>query len=132
MITLIILYVFYIFANIGLADVDANKIKNNETINHTKNALVYLGMLLPAYIIVYSEFKDFIYPAIICLAFLCLRKFVFDTALNILRGLPADYISTKTTSKIDQFTLKIQQKIGYWPFHFIFLALSIGLAFIKI
>jgi hypothetical protein len=55
---------------------------------------------------------------------LLVRIPVFNTALNVFRGLPADHISHTTTSIIDQCTNSIVQKIGYYTYHVILFVLS--------
>lgn len=130
---LLIIYIGYALLNIFLAHIDAVKIKNNEPINHIVNSVVYCGLLVPVYLAIHIKFSNLLcYPLIICIGLTLLRKFVFDTALNILRGLPADYISTTTTSETDQQSLGIEEKIGYWAYHIIFLAASIGVIFVKL
>lgn len=51
------------------------------------------------------------------LGILLIRIPVFNTLLNIFRGRPANYLSTTTTSIIDQIMNKYIEKIGYWNYN---------------
>lgn len=122
MLTKLILLVLFTCINIALAKYDAWKIKNNKWIYHGINAVIYLILLIYPYILT----KDWFFM----IALLSLRRIVFDTALNLFRGLRFDYISSTTTSIIDRLSYKFQAKYGYIPYYgmfFILIMLSIFL-----
>lgn len=106
-----------------LALYDAWRIRKNIRIRHAINAIAYCGLIFLFY-----NLLDFY--AIVGL--LLLRIPVFNTALNIFRGLPADHISYTTTSIIDKyFTNPLIKKIGYWTYNCIVLFVSISLMIVK-
>lgn len=115
MITSTLLLILFIGINIGLARYDAYRIKNNIRIRHAINALVYVGFMLPFY-------RWLTIPLI--LGLLLVRIPVFNTALNIFRGKPANWLSYTTTSIITQATNGIVEKIGYWTYNAILLFLA--------
>jgi hypothetical protein len=110
-------FLFWLFVaiNIGLAKIDAYKIKRHLRIRHAVNAVVYLAIMGIFYKF-FTVYKVF--------GILLVRIPVFNTALNVFRGLPADHISHTTTSIIDQCTNSIVQKIGYYTYHVILFVLS--------
>lgn len=100
-----------------LALYDAWRIKRHIRIRHAINALVYCGLILLFY-----SWLDFYAIA----GLLLLRIPVFNTSLNVFRGLPANHISYTTTSIIDKyFTNPVVKAIGYWPYNVILLLISI-------
>jgi hypothetical protein len=105
----------YILVNIILAKIDAWKIKHNKRIRHGINALIYCVLIAPTFFISWS------YP----IAMLALRRIVFDTALNMFRGLPYDYISATTTSIIDRISYDFQKEWGYFAYYMIFVVIII-------
>lgn len=105
----------YILVNIILAKIDAWKIKHNKRIRHGINALVYCALIAPTFFISWH------YP----IAMLALRRIVFDTALNMFRGLPYDYISATTTSIIDRISYDFQKEWGYFAYYMIFVVIII-------
>lgn len=111
-----LLIIFVIF-NIVLAYFDANKIKQNIKIYHGINSLIYIILLLLAYLLT----KDWL----IVTGLAILRIPVFNTALNYFRDKKLTHISKSTTSIIDQFTNKIPEKIGYWMYHSILFLISL-------
>lgn len=123
--------------NIELAQIDADKIKKNITINHAKNAWIYILLLIPSYFLIsvyFSQFKLWIlnyYAIFVCIGLMAWRRVIFDTALNILRELPTNYISTQTSSWEDKISYGLERKIGYYWYHLIFLFISIGILFVK-
>jgi hypothetical protein len=122
MITKLILLAIFTLINIALAKYDAWKIKHNKWIYHGINAVVYLILLIYPYILT----KDWFFM----IGLLSLRRIVFDTALNLFRGLRFDYISATTTSVIDRLSYSFQAKYGYIPYYgmfFILIMLSIFL-----
>jgi uncharacterized membrane protein len=111
-----LLIIFVIF-NIVLAYFDANKIKQNIRIYHGVNSLIYIALLLLAYLLT----KDWL----IITGLTILRIPVFNTALNYFRDKKLTHISKSTTSIVDQFTNKIPEKIGYWVYHLILFLISL-------
>lgn len=112
--------ILYGFLNILLANHDALKISQHKKIEHGTNALVYLALILPAGYLTNSW--------IFLIGLLALRRIVFDTALNLIRGLRFDYISSTTTSVIDRLSYKFQKHFGYLVYYalfFVILVLSI-------
>jgi uncharacterized membrane protein YozB (DUF420 family) len=103
--------------NLFLARIDADKIKAGKKIYHGVNGVIY-GIL-----ICFSFFITHSYLTIISLAIL--RIPVFNTALNVMRGLPATYVSKNTTSLIDKWTYRIIEKLGYWTYNVIILGIAI-------
>lgn len=122
MIIKILLFVIFVIANIALAKIDADKIKQGKRIYHGINGLVYSGLLLLAFLITHS------WTVVLGLALL--RIPVFNTTLNYFRGLPLTYLSNSTTSIIDQLTNFIPKKIGYWPYTITLLITSLILVLI--
>ena len=111
-----ILFILFIILNIIHAKHDANRIKAGKYINHGLNALLYILLLFPIYVQ-----TNWVYV----FGLLCLRRVVFDTALNLFRGLRFDYISSSTTSVIDRLSYKFQAKYGYIPYYGILIIVSI-------
>jgi hypothetical protein len=107
--------ILYTILNVVLAKIDANKIRNGIHIKHGINALVYCALIAPTFFISWS------YP----IAMLALRRIVFDTALNMFRGLPYDYISATTTSIIDRISYDFQKEWGYFAYYMIFVVIII-------
>ena len=105
------LFLFVLFAalNIGLAYIDAHKIKQNKPINHGVNALLYL---IPLIIV-----SLFIQSWTVPVGLLVIRIPVFNTSLNYFRGLSLDYLSVSTTSVIDRITNWLPRAIGYANYH---------------
>ena len=107
--------VLYTIINIVLAKIDSWKISKNIHIKHGINALIYCVLIAPTFFISWH------YP----IAMLALRRIVFDTALNLFRGLPFDYISATTTSIIDRISYNFQKQYGYFAYYTIFLIIII-------
>jgi hypothetical protein len=105
----------YILVNVVLAKIDAYKISKGIHIKHGINALIYCVLIAPTFLISWH------YP----IAMLALRRIVFDTALNLFRGLPFDYISSTTTSIIDRISYDFQKEYGYFAYYTIFLIIII-------
>lgn len=112
-----ILTFLYICLNVFLAQIDAYKIKVGIHIKHGVNAGVYI-LLCGITLYITRDVYFFI-------ALMFLRKIVFDTFLNIFRGLPYNYASKTTTSIIDRLTYKINRALGYWLFYGIILIITI-------
>jgi hypothetical protein len=115
-VTSLLLIIVFVLINIGLAKYDAYKIKRHLRIRHAINAIVYL-LFIAVFYKWLSITKVF--------GLLLIRIPIFNTSLNIFRGLPANHISHTTTSIIDQLTNKLVMKIGYFIYHGILLLLSL-------
>jgi hypothetical protein len=109
----ILILILFFFINIGLAKYDSIRIKKQKRIYHGINAAVYLVMMVVVFYFLRS-YSFFI-------ALLAERRIVFDTALNLFRGLRFDYISSSTTSIIDRVSYNFQAKHGYFVYYLIFL-----------
>lgn len=105
------------FINIFLAKIDSVKILNNERICHGLNASIYALLCCSTYLLTHSIIPIF--------AFALVRIPIFNTSLNIMRGLPPTYISKFTTSIIDRLTYRIVEKLGYWEYNGLILGLTI-------
>ena len=116
-----LLILLFVGINIGLARYDAYRIKNNIRIRHAVNALIYVGLIL--------VFWKWLTVAKI-LSLSLIRIPIFNTALNVFRGLPATYLSKTTTSIIDQIMNKYIVKIGYWTYNAIIFGLAVFLMYI--
>ena len=105
----ILAVISYTVVNILLAKHDAVKISRQQKIEHGTNALVYLALIAPVIYVTQSW--------MFLIGLLALRRIVFDTALNLFRGLKHDYISTTTTSIIDKLSYKFQERFGYITYY---------------
>ena len=112
-----ILAFLYTCINVFLARIDAYKIKLGIHIKHGMNAGVYI-LLCGIALYVTRDLYFFV-------ALMFLRKIVFDTFLNIFRGLPYNYASKTTTSIIDRLTYRLNVGLGYWAFYGIILLITI-------
>lgn len=117
MVVKLLIAILFIAINIALAKYDSWRISRHKRIYHGINAAVYLILLIYPYIVT----KDWFF----IIALLSLRRIVFDTALNLFRGLRFDYISSTTTSIIDRLSYKFQAKYGYVPYYGVFFILII-------
>jgi hypothetical protein len=109
-----ILYVFiFIGINILHAYHDCKKIQDHKKIYHGLNGLFYIILLIP----VYFHLKNWFF----LVGLLSLRRVVFDTALNLFRGLSFDYISSTTTSIIDRLSYSFQKRYGYVIYYGLFI-----------
>lgn len=115
-VTSLLLIIVFVLINIGLAKYDAYKIKRHLRIRHAVNAIVYVVCIAIFY-------KWLTITKVFGL--LLIRIPVFNTALNVFRGHPANHVSHTTTSIIDQLTNRIVIKIGYFTYHGILLLLSL-------
>jgi hypothetical protein len=109
----IILVILYAGLNILHARHDAWRILDGRRIYHGINGLVQVLVLVPVYF--YTNDWFFI------IGLLSVRRIVFDTALNIFRGLRFDYISSTTTSIIDRLSYNFQKRYGYVVYYGLFL-----------
>lgn len=115
----LIIYIFFVVYNLVQAKHDSIRIANNKRIYHGINGALYVMTILSWWIVA----KDFgVWQAVaVCL----MRIPVFNTSLNIFRGLPAHYMSSKTTSIIDKMTYNLVKKIGYYTYNLILLLISV-------
>ena len=111
--TNLILSLVFIVINIILAFIDAQRIKKGKHIYHGVNGAIYGSLVLIAYLFTHNIFSIF--------ALLVLRIPVFNSALNLFRGLPINYTSKTTTSIIDRATYGIIERVGYFNYCFIML-----------
>jgi len=85
------------------AFIDKNLIKAGKQPNHTLNAEIYTGIALVVAILYVSIHQHPIWDVFYLLGMAwCLRAVAFNIILSKLRGLPWDYKSPSTTSKVDQ------------------------------
>ncbi len=96
----------YIPFCILFAWLNAILIKNGKRIYHALNGLLHLGVAVAI-----GYFTKWQYG----LATLFIARLVFDTALNLFRGLPIDYVSSNPKSIVDKIEKKIFGKDGFTP-----------------
>lgn len=108
--------VLFTAVNIAHAYHDSERIKAHKRIHHGLNGLFYILAIAP---VILS--KDWFFV----IGLLSLRRVVFDTALNVFRGLRFDYISSTTTSIIDRLSYKFQARFGYVLYYGIFILITI-------
>jgi hypothetical protein len=113
----LILSLIFVVVNIILAYIDARRIKQGKRIYHGINGAVYGALTLIGYLFVQDLF---VIPAM-----LVLRIPVFNSSLNLFRGLPITYISKTTTSIIDRLTYGIVERLGYFTYCFILLVMTL-------
>jgi hypothetical protein len=108
--------VLFTAVNIVHAYHDSERIKAQKRIYHGINGLFYILLLAPV-----ALSKDWFFV----IGLLSLRRVVFDTALNLFRGLRFDYISSHTTSIIDRISYRFQAKFGYISYYSVFILITI-------
>jgi hypothetical protein len=120
---LVKLLVVILFAAVNIAHAyhDSERIKAQKRIYHGLNGLFYILVIAPVIIS-----KDWFFV----IGLLSLRRVVFDTALNLFRGLKYDYISATTTSIIDRLSYNFQNRFGYIIYYSIFIIITILSIFI--
>lgn len=111
--TSLLLCGIFVVINVILAAIDAHRIKQGKHIYHGVNGAIYGALAIIAVICVHNVFAG--------VAMLFLRIPVFNTFLNIFRGLPYNYTSKTTTSIVDQATNRLVEKVGYFNYCFIIL-----------
>jgi hypothetical protein len=121
-ITKLIIALIYAGLNILHAKHDADKIFDGQKIYHGVNGLVHVVIVG----VVFLFIRDWFFA----IGLLSLRRIVFDTALNIFRGLRFDYISSSTTSIIDRLSYNIQKRYGYVMYYGVFLLILLLSIFI--
>lgn len=113
----LIIAIIYVGLNILHAKHDAWRIFDGRRIYHGINGLVHIVILIP----VYFYTRDWFFV----IGLLSIRRIVFDTALNIFRGLRFDYISSSTTSIIDRLSYNFQKRYGYVIYYGIFFLIAL-------
>ena len=113
------LLLIFILANILLAYVDAYLIKDGYAINHFNNALSYCALIILAYASGATLSQ--------IIAIIIIRIPVFNTALNLFRGLPYDYVSKSPASLVDKIAEPVIYLIGYDNYNLLLILLSITL-----
>jgi hypothetical protein len=108
--------VLFAVVNIAHAYHDSVRIKAHKRIHHGLNGIFYIIVIAPVLLS-----KDWFF----IIGLLSLRRVVFDTALNLFRGLRYDYISPTTTSLIDKLSYRFQARFGYVPYYGIFILITI-------
>jgi len=116
-ITKLLIALVYAGLNILHAKHDAIRISQHKRIYHGINGLIH-GLIV---FVVYLYIRDLFFV----IGLLSLRRIVFDTALNIFRGLRFDYISSTTTSIIDRLSYNFQKRYGYHIYYGIFFLIVI-------
>lgn len=98
--------------------------------NVNKLWTITIGVILFAVCLAISiNYYDEIWPhhvAVYALYYACCRGVFYDAMLNILRGLPLDYKSSTTNSKIDKFTYKY----SFWLIKCVYLGISIATGYL--
>lgn len=119
MITLkLLLALVYAGLNILHAKHDAWRIFDGRRIYHGINGLVHV--IIVGVVFLFTREWFFV------IGLLSLRRIVFDTALNIFRGLRFDYISSTTTSIIDRLSYNVQKRYGYVMYYGLFLLIVLA------
>lgn len=98
--------VFYIPFVIWLAWDNSDRIKQDKPIKHWLNGLLHI---LAAFTAFYFEGWQ------IAAAVLLSVRIVFNTALNLFRGLSIDYVSPKPKSVVDKVEKKLFGNNGWLP-----------------
>ena len=107
----------YAGVNILHAKHDAVRIAQHKRIYHGINGLIHLILVGITWIVI----RDWFFT----IGLLAIRRIVFDTALNLFRGLRFDYISSTTTSVIDRLSYDFQRRYGYIIYYGLFLLVAI-------
>lgn len=105
----------YAGLNILHAKHDAVRISQHKRIYHGINGLIHV--ILVGVVFLFTKEWFFV------IGLLSLRRIVFDTALNLFRGLRFDYISSSTTSIIDRLSYSFQKRYGYVIYYGLFFLL---------
>lgn len=97
-----LILIFYNYVN---AIRDANKIKNNISINHVSNGLDYAFMIFIIIFItdIYNYEMFILFP----ISAFFNRQISFDIPLNLKRKLKWDYVSKVASSLIDKIEIRI-------------------------
>lgn len=111
------LLIIFIIINILLAYIDAHLISGGIAIDHFNNALIYCMLLLIAFASGATLAQ--------IIAIIIIRIPVFNTALNLFRGLPYDYVSKSPASIIDRIAQPVIYLIGYDNYNLLLILSSI-------
>ena len=101
-----LILVAYIPFIIWLAWDNSKRIKQGKIIHHWLNGLLHI---LAAFTALYFEGWE------IAASVLLSVRIVFNTALNLFRGLPIDYVSQKPKSVVDKVEKKLFGNNGWLP-----------------
>jgi len=99
------------------AHVNSEWIKNDRAIKHFWNGLIHVSS---------AVLGGYFFGWKLGLSVLIVARLVFDTALNLLRGLPLDYVSPKPKSIVDKVEKYLFKLDAFTP-KIIYLALLICL-----
>jgi hypothetical protein len=91
--------------NVALAQWDAGLMADKKTINHNLNAVVYIILLVPVFLIS----KNWVLIASLCLD----RLLFFNISLNLYRKLKWNYMPQFPNSKVDMISNFIFFRNGY-------------------
>jgi hypothetical protein len=111
--------IIFIIINIILAYHDSLLISENQPINHKLNAILYTLICIITTIFDLSIMTFF--------ALLIIRIPIFNTMLNIFRGLPYNYIPKDPQSYIDKISRPVIYLLGYDNYNLSLILLSITL-----
>lgn len=114
---MIITYIFTIILNIALAHHDARLIKAHKPILHAWNGGTYFAYVLAAALI-HQSYGLF-------LSLLIVRIPIFNTSLNLFRGLRYDYHNPKSGSYIDSLFDDWLDIFGYLGLNIFIILLSV-------
>jgi len=89
------------------ARINARWIAAGKRIRHGWNGLMHIA----AAVIVWLIYRDWKLVA----ALLIMTRLVFDTALNLWRGLPVDYVPTSPKSWVDKAEIAVFNRNGWLP-----------------
>jgi hypothetical protein len=92
---------------------DSIRIKSHKRIYHSLNGAAYLVLIG---ILVWWVKPSLLDGVLFVIHALCNRQSIFDTSLNLLRGLPIDYTSINPTSVIDKLEIRVFGRNGLYPF----------------
>lgn len=95
----------YLLIVVILARNNADRIENDKRIEHSLNGIAHLSM---ACILYFVDWRASV-------ALLLSVRVVFDSALNLFRGLSLGYVSPKPASWVDKIEKKIFKNNGYLP-----------------
>lgn len=113
----LLIALIYAGVNILHAKHDAIRIAKHKRIYHGINGLIHVSLV----IVIWLFMKDWFFT----IGLLAIRRIVFDTALNLFRGLRFDYISSTTTSIIDRLSYDFQRRYGYMIYYGLFFLIAI-------
>lgn len=103
--------------NVLLAWSDTNKIKNNEPISHDINAVIYVVIVFCFCLISHDPVN--------AISYLAIRIPLFNTSLNLFRGLPYDYHPKKPESFVDKCGSYVIDMFGYDNYNLFLILIAI-------